>query len=60
MKRANIDRENSSYLLNDLRNFNEIFRKDVTYDNIKGHKKTGFYPSFRRYFFRKTTGRVPF
>ena len=25
----------SSYLLNDLRNFNKIFRKDVTYDNIK-------------------------
>ena len=23
---------NSSYLLNDLRNLNEIFRKDVTYD----------------------------
>ena len=30
------------YLLNDLSNFNEIFLKDVTYDNIKSRKKTGF------------------
>ena len=28
----------SSYLLNDSRNFNEIFRKDVTYDNVKLQK----------------------
>ena len=27
-----------SYLLNDLMNFNEILRKDVTYDNIKSQK----------------------
>ena len=47
---------NSSYLLNDLRNFNEICRKDVPYDNIKSHKKPGFPPVFRRYIFRKTTG----
>ena len=33
---------NASNLLNDLRNLNEIFRKDVTYDNIKCHKKQGF------------------
>ena len=38
MKVANIDRK-SSYFLNDMRNLNEIFRKDGTYDNIKGHKK---------------------
>ena len=30
---------NFSYLLHDLRNSNEIFGKDVTYDNIKSHKK---------------------
>ena len=48
-------RKNSSYLLNHLRNFNEIFRKDVNFDNIKSHKKTGFHPLFRRYIFRKTT-----
>ena len=41
--------------MNDLRNFNEIFRKDVTYDNIKSHKKPGFHPLFRRYIFRKST-----
>ena len=55
MKIANIDRENSSYLLNNLRNFNEIFRKDVPYDNFKSHKKPGFHPLFRRYNFQKTT-----
>ena len=44
MKIANIDR-NSSYLVNDLRNFNQIFRKDMTYDNINSHEKPGFYPS---------------
>ena len=33
---ANINTDN---LLNDLRNFNEVFRKDVTYDEIKSHKK---------------------
>ena len=49
---ANIDRE----ILNDLRDFNEIFRKDVPYDNFKSHKKTGFHPLFRIYNFQKTTG----
>ena len=43
IKIANIDRI-SSYLLNDLRKFNEIFRKDVFWDNIKSHKKPGFHP----------------
>ena len=47
---------NSSYLLNDLSNLNEIFRKDVTYDNIKSHKEAGFHSLFRRRTFRKTTG----
>ena len=31
-------RKKSSYPLNNMRIFNEIFRKDVTYDNIKSHK----------------------
>ena len=57
MKKANID-INSSYFLKDLRNFNEIFRKDLTYDNIKSHKKLAFNPLFRRYIFRKTTGEL--
>ena len=30
-----------SYVLNDERNFNEILRKDATYDNIKGRKTQG-------------------
>ena len=55
MKIANIEQRNSSFLLSDLRNFNEIFRKDVTYDNIKSHKKPGFHPLFSRYIYRKTT-----
>ena len=45
----------SSYLLNNLRSFDEIFRKDVTYDNIKSHKKARFHPLFRMYIFRKNT-----
>ena len=36
----------------------EIFRKDVTYDNIKSRKKTGFHPLFKGYIFGKTTGGV--
>ena len=39
MKIANIDRE---ILLKDLRNFNEIFRKDVTYNIIKSQKTQDF------------------
>ena len=38
-----------------MRNFNETFRKDVPYDNVKSHKKLGFHPLFRRYIFQKTT-----
>ena len=37
-------RGKSSYLLNDLRNFKEIFRKDVTRDNIKSHRKPELQP----------------
>ena len=43
MKIVNVKR-NFSYLLNELRNFNETFRRDVTYDNIKCHKKPGLHP----------------
>ena len=39
-----------------LENFNEIFRKDVAYNNIKRHEKLGFHSLIRRYIFRKTTG----
>ena len=39
-----------------MRNLNEMFRKDVTFDNVKSHKKGGFHPLFRRYIFGKTKG----
>ena len=52
-------RRSSSYLLNNLWNFSEIFRKDVTYD-IKSHKKPGLHPLSRRYIFGKTTAPQPF
>ena len=35
MKVVNINGEFFSYLLNNLRNFNKIFRKNVTDGNIK-------------------------
>ena len=47
MKIVNIEGEN---LPNDLRNSNEIFWKDVTYDNIKSHKKQGFARSLENTF----------
>ena len=53
IKIADIDGEN---LLNVSGNFNEIFRKDVNYDNIKSHKKTGLHPVSRTCIFGKTTG----
>ena len=45
----------SSYLLNDLSNFNEIFRKDVIYNNIKSQvtKKQGFTLSSEHTFLEK-------
>ena len=33
-----------SYLLHEQRNFNVLSRKDITYDNIKSHKKPGLHP----------------
>ena len=46
--------ENYSCLLNYLRSFNEIFRKDVTHDNIKSHKKQGYTLSLEDEFFKKS------
>ena len=40
----------------ELSNFNEISRKDVTYDNIKTHKKQGFYHSLEDTFSEKPQG----
>ena len=41
-----------------MSNFNEIFRKDVSYDNVKSHKKAGLRPLCRRFgnIFGKITG----
>ena len=55
MKIPNMNGKNLQYLLNDLRNVNEIFRKDVNFDNIKSHIK----PSLRSHedtFFCNTRG----
>ena len=44
MKIVNIDEE-IFISLNNLRNFNEIFRKEKTYDNINSHKNPTVSPS---------------
>ena len=51
---SSYSRRKFSYLLNELRNFIEIFRKDVTYDNIKSHKKTELHPFSEKHIFEKT------
>ena len=53
MKIVNIEGEN---LLNDLRNFNELFGRNVAYDSIKSHKKLGFHTLSRKHISGKTTG----
>ena len=35
--------------------FKEIFRKNLTCDNITSHKKSGLHPLSRKHSFRKTT-----
>ena len=37
--------------------FNDIFRKDVTYDKIKSHKKADFHVSLEDAFLEKPQGR---
>ena len=39
-----------------LEKFYEIFRKDVTYDNIKSHKNQGFTLSLEDTFLKKAQG----
>ena len=36
-------------------NFNEIFRKNVAYDNNKSREKAGFHSLSRKHIFQKTT-----
>ena len=54
LKIVNIEGEN---LLNDLRIFNEVFRKHLPYDNIKSHGKPRFYLLSRKHIFGKGIGR---
>ena len=47
----------SSYLLNNLRNFNAVFRKGTTYGNTKSHKKNRVSPSsWKIYFWKNHNG----
>ena len=56
IQKVDENRRKSFYLPNDLRDFNEIFRKDVTYDNVKSYKKVALHPVSKRCIFGKATG----
>ena len=57
-KIVTIDKRNkSSYLLNNLANFDKIFSKNEIYGNIKRHKKPWLHPFSRKQIFGKSTGR---
>ena len=47
------------FFISSERSFNKIFRKDVTFDNIKSHKKQGFTLSLENTFFGKPQGGPP-
>ena len=55
LKLANIDRENlhNSWSTWGSGNFNETFRKDVAYGNIKSYKKAGFHSLSAKHIFEK-------
>ena len=42
-----------------MRNFNEVFKKDVTYDNIKSHKKAGLHLTIPVVLWLKNYGLCP-
>ena len=44
----------SSFLLNDLKNFNEIFKENVTYDNLNSLQRSGSHPLSIKYNCGKT------
>ena len=46
----------SSYFLNDLMDFNDIFSEDLAFDNIKSHKKATFCALCRKKHFSKNHG----
>ena len=39
-----------------MKNFNEVLRKDVAYDNIKSHKSAKLHPLSRKHIFGETIG----
>ena len=39
-------------------NFNELFGKNVIYDNLTSHKKAGFWLLFRKHIFGQPVGGV--
>ena len=51
MKIIKNQRSKNSYLLRDLMNFNNIFGKNVNYDDIKSDQKTKLSTFFRQYIF---------
>ena len=55
MKIVNIKEKKSSYLLNGPRNFNEIFRNNMTYDNIKSYKIGRLHPLSKKCISGETT-----
>ena len=42
--------------MNNSGNFNEVFRNNVTYDNVEIHKEMELYPLSRKYIFAKSMG----
>ena len=57
-KIAKIDEENLYIFWNDMMNFNEIFRKNITYVDIKSQQKLGLHPFSRKHNFGKTRGGI--
>ena len=55
-KITKIHKENLYISLNHMMNFDEIFRKNVAYDNIKNHRNSGLQPFSRKQDIGKTTG----
>lgn len=54
-KITKIHEENLYISLNHMMNFDEIFRKNVAYDNIKNHRNSGLQPFSRKQDIGKTT-----
>ena len=58
---VNIKENNSLHLLISLRNFDDIFMKNMNYEKIKSHKKQDFTLSLQKYIFEKmVNGKGPF